>query len=699
MGLKSTFLFLVLGAFIAVIYNACSPMESAQDSVSSSLSQVGEVDPDLSKATFASTLYPVLRNNCAQCHGVNQNPRFAVEDVNSAFSTVESRSLVNLSQPNQSQIYLKVSGGHQNFPVPVIDEILLQIQTWSRTVITSIPETPAEPITFDAAEPSSVLSKIKNLTQGGSLTPTEWSVLQKPNLDSRDLEQLARTWIDSAEGQAKLGAYLRVLLHQSVSLDQDSDELFNSVRDKTFEATLQESFVRTALDLIKRNRPFHEIATTRRFAVNSVILSAHAWMETDYPRTMRTAFRDHLRSSLVTPADYNDWRFVTFDDQVATPVAQAFSDMNHWRSINDGAVLKFAIPRVGYFSTIAFQAEYPTNADNQFRVTINQAMIAGLGRSYNPSDNTPQPLEVGIPLSHSEKGTQCYACHRLMDPMRMPFGFKMTYDYKLGRSFQENMGSFAFNNFNAPLSSVGDIGSSIANHPDFAQAWVQKMCEILNTKKCQINDPIFMSIVNDFKTSGFNFKEMYTKLVTSPLITGAEETMTSLQQGFDVARQRREHFCHNLQVRINQVREARGFPALPFDGGLTLCAIRNVSIPADALGDDLNVRGGESVVNSFPSDAFSSQAIERVCTSLAAQWVERDREFDPFNLSIDENLKIMTELLVGLPSGHPRHAPMLAALKETYNYGMQSKALGARNALRHSAILACQSPEIQGVGL
>ena len=64
-------------------------------------------DPMSGNPSFASTVYPLLRQFCVGCHtsssATAQQPYFASADVNEAYAAAESK--INLSQPTQSRFY------------------------------------------------------------------------------------------------------------------------------------------------------------------------------------------------------------------------------------------------------------------------------------------------------------------------------------------------------------------------------------------------------------------------------------------------------------------------------------------------------------------------------------------------------------------------------------------------------------------
>ena len=87
------------------------------------------------------------------------------------------------------------------------------------------------------------------------------------------------------------------------------------------------------------------------------------------------------------------------------------------RAVPDGGRLSFR-RATGSFSSPAFSTRQ-TNRDNDFRVTINQAMIVATGSSVqviSPLTETVRPSTGAL----SEDST-CYGCHKNLDTMRSGF--------------------------------------------------------------------------------------------------------------------------------------------------------------------------------------------------------------------------------------------------------------------------------------
>ena len=78
----------------------------------------------------------------------------------------------------------------------------------------------------------------------------------------------------------------------------------------------------------------------------------------------------------LSAADFSDWTMVTVRTPAAGEPTTSFYDLP---SLRAATTLTLSVPRVGFFSTPAFFANWQTNTSNQMRVTMNQALIVALG--------------------------------------------------------------------------------------------------------------------------------------------------------------------------------------------------------------------------------------------------------------------------------------------------------------------------------
>lgn len=151
MSLKVKIYFVALSLLSLVLVNcSATEMTGLNDSLSAQQDDSGIIGGPLESASVAiyeQTLFPVLRTNCAACHGVSQAPLHSVSNVLASHTTVLSNSLVDLSAPESSLIYRKINSGHQSFPQSVADELLVAIAAWSDQLAATAgevaPEVPA----------------------------------------------------------------------------------------------------------------------------------------------------------------------------------------------------------------------------------------------------------------------------------------------------------------------------------------------------------------------------------------------------------------------------------------------------------------------------------------------------------------------------------------------------------------------------
>ena len=123
----------------------------------------------------------------------------------------------------------------------------------------------------------------------------------------------------------------------------------------------------------------------------------------------RNRFRIGLDETHLTEEDFNDWRLVelSYQPNAGANERTAFYDLYRLRRANSVVT---RIPRVGFFSTNAFFENWATNVDNQFRVSVNQSLLAGLHIGFNASERA-QPFD-GAPIDGDHAVEECYGCHK-----------------------------------------------------------------------------------------------------------------------------------------------------------------------------------------------------------------------------------------------------------------------------------------------
>jgi hypothetical protein len=361
--------------------------------------------------------------------------------------------------------------------------------------------------------------------------------------------------------------------------------------------------------------------------------------------------------------------------------------------------LVLATPRVGFLSTLAFFANWPTNPSNSYRVTVNQALIVALGTSFDDSDTAVQVAETSVDAQHAEPGTVCYACHQVLDPMRDFYkqSYSLTYFQQLS----------TLNPMNPPLPTEGvfNVGGQVvrgngiatfagalASNPRFAPTWTQKLCQLANAAPCDEEDPEFQRVAGAFAGSNHDFKVLVGELYSSPLVTYARHTRSVDKTGVVLSIARRDSYCDRLGNRLgikdlcNQQNES----SLPRVAGQA----RNLSlgIPGTAY-----ARADEHPVSPHDPNLFFVSATEKLCMALAGQLVEGPTGRWKVNTS-DAAFGDFVSLLMGVPPADPLAPRLKDILSSNYLQAIAAKETPTE-ALRSVFTLACASQLAVSSGL
>ena len=610
-------------------------------------------------------------------------------------------------------------------------------QQWVGTMSRDVPSSGPPPVVFVPVAVESYTSKVKTLLTGGALTDAE---LKQVAAEPGALKELANGWIATPEFSTKMSAFLSGALQQRLvgTLNTQLDGI-QGPWGSSLVANLQEAFTRTALEIVNTGRPFTEVVTTRRWAATTATLVAlsyldntatalrnekhqvvsaplvgmpeaplplaysvqnHAWLFPSIPPECVVAaqtlpnvldmllgaihcsdgktFSLAKTATVLTQADFNDWRFVEIGTATATAPAPQFYNLEALRTQSQ---INLKLPRVGFFTSPAFLANWDTNDDNQFRVTTSQTVITALGEIFSPADpTTPLSLD-GLSPAHSAPSTTCFGCHQFLDPMRLYFAKSLSTKYQVTEKPLAGTPSFAFDGFTQNGGDLFTLATTLTNHPHFASAWVQKLCYYANSQACDEKDPEFLRISAAFVASKYDFKALVRELFTSPLVTGAEPTQTSASQPYLLSITRQQHLCQLLDKRL---------------GTTGSCAL--ASSFANLIPDDDFARGSAVPVQPALTSLFHFSAAEKLCDAVASKLVSTSSTalFNP-NLP-DIALARLTQGLMGLPPSHPRYASSYAGL---LNHLAQASTSGAAGtiAMRSTFTLACLSPDVMALGL
>lgn len=123
-----------------VFYQNCSGRHENIEGVdlnSSNSTTIDDVDMALSLVAYERTLFPITQEDgaCHLCHGVNQQPLHSVPESEIAHDVMISFGLVNLRDPDNSEIVQKLEGGHNGFDQAFTDRVRQAVRDWSDELI------------------------------------------------------------------------------------------------------------------------------------------------------------------------------------------------------------------------------------------------------------------------------------------------------------------------------------------------------------------------------------------------------------------------------------------------------------------------------------------------------------------------------------------------------------------------------------
>ncbi len=609
-------------------------------------------------------------------------------------------------------------------------------ENWVKTIAKGTAPTSEPPADFEPVAALSYVNKVKTLLTGSAAGADEVASVEG---DPAVLKEMINGWLATPEFESKLSDFLRVALQQKLVGSLDSQ--FMRLRGNKLNAlrqNLQESFVRTATGIVQDGHPFSEILTTRHWAVTTATLSALAFLErsatelkadkhtvirepsADMPTTplpLDYSLQNHVwqvatlpatcnvgelnadllfemmlgfvqckgvmagqyrfDDTVLTEADFTDWRFVDLEVGKSAKTVPIFYDVATLRAAK---TITLRQPRMGFFTTPAFLANWETNEDNQFRVTTSQSMIVALGKLFSPADATVPVRLDGLASEHAAPGTTCYGCHQFLDPMREYFAQGFSYSFQRPEQPSTVTPSFAFQGYVKDGGNMDDFATALVDHPGFASGWTQKLCYWANSQPCSEKDPEFTRVARAFTDSHFNFKTLLVELLSSPLVTGAAFAESFRSNAPFVSITRKQHLCQLLTTRLG-VPDPCGVAA-SFAG----------LVPEDEFS-----RGAAEPVQTAVTGLFHYAAVEKLCSRLSTKLVGAGSAI-PFQTAQPEvALDAFVEKLMGLGIGHPRHDEVRATLGE--HFQTAKTTTNALTALRSAFIVACVSPEVQAVGL
>jgi hypothetical protein len=393
-------------------------------------------------------------------------------------------------------------------------------------------------------------------------------------------------------------------------------------------------------------------------------------------------------SFVLTDRDYNDWRMVSVEHVTANDKQSRFYDVPGLRKAN---VLKLYTPRVGYFTTPAFFAQYNTNVSNQARGIINQTMIVGLGHNFDGANGVAGVDAPGADPLHASKAS-CAACHASLDPMKRFFrsNYSLSFNAQLDPTQSSIPATFIFDDLVASGSSMDDLGRLISTHPGFKIAWAKKLCSYANSGECLESDPELRRIAEIFASSNYNWDTLVREIFTSPIVTFASKTASSEALGGSTPLTRRSQLCAILDSRLG-FQDICGFAVTQTGKGGKSIPSLAAQLPADQYS-----RGQRSATYIGIPDPFYLSSVEKICALVADRVVDSNVASRLTFSSNDPQAAIASIVgdFMGIDSA--RAQTPIQILTQSYQENLASGAT-ASNALKSTFTTACLSPAITSI--
>jgi hypothetical protein len=395
--------------------------------------------------------------------------------------------------------------------------------------------------------------------------------------------------------------------------------------------------------------------------------------------------------------DFTDWKMVTIRAPQGSETTDRFFDVPKFETSNE---LVLNTPRVGYFTTLAFFANWPTNASNEMRVTVNQSLIVATGTAIDGTDGTTPSSTPGLDAAHAAPGSACYGCHQLLDPTRsiLSATYSWYYNPQTIATWKNQPGQFAFQHVIAPMNTIDDFAKLLATHPLTPAAWVQKLCYYANSAPCDPTDPEFQRIVADFQ-NGFSWNGLIKELLSSPITTISAPTKTFTTNGEVIAVTRRDHLCAMLNNRLGfvdicQLEEQNQI------GQLSTIAQIVSGMPSDGYG-----RGSTIPVLPNQPTLFYYGGLENICAQVSMMVIDATPNPKQPGAKVwkstmpDQAIGEFVSLVMGLTASDPRTQPVTDALTAHFTAAKATSGVTPTDALRSTFVAACLSPSFIGIGM
>ncbi len=400
-------------------------------------------------------------------------------------------------------------------------------------------------------------------------------------------------------------------------------------------------------------------------------------------------------SAQLQAADFSDWTMVNVRAPAGGEATTPFYDLSKLRGASE---MVLGMPRVGFFSTPAFFANWQTNDSNQMRATLNQTLIVATGAQIDGNDPTVPTSTPGLDSAHAST-PDCVSCHQLLDPTRSILAATYSWNYhtQVDPTYASQPGLFAFQGVQAQVKTISDFAGTLASHPRVAEAWANKLCFYVDSEACVGSDPELRKVIDAFTSSGYSWSALVKALVTSPITTHTASSVTATTNGEMVAVARRDHLCAMWNARFGfadicglDAAQAALAPA----GALAIVT----GLPSDGYG-----RGSVAPVVPNQPSLFYRAGVENLCETIAGIVVDAKKPPPGAktwsSAQPDAAIADFVALVMGLTASDPRAATASTVLHAHFDAAKQQGGLTVTDALQSTFTLACMSPSAVSMGM
>ncbi len=418
------------------------------------------------------------------------------------------------------------------------------------------------------------------------------------------------------------------------------------------------------------------------YVFSSMLLGRHQTV-LRHPNTCSTGASN--KTPLLARGDFSDWHLVKVRKPVGGETPTIFYDVPKLRTASE---LVLHTERVGFLTTPGFFSTWMNNEDNSARVTINQALIVALGKSFEGvavTDFSPPSIDS----EHADPQSECYGCHQTLDPMRDYFraSYSNFYGQQLDPERAALQADFVFGGVQVSGNGIRDLAQTLASHPSFPYAWAHKLCYYANAAACPEGEELDR-VVSTFTESNLDFHVLVRELFSSSMILG-DECVSGVDSGTTAIIARRSTFCSQLSHRL---------------GIEDVCGIRTHFRDGTPLQNSVR-----DAVASVPDDSFSRAVVEPVVIAETSMFGRANLEAacvqaaqngyaEAFGAATSDAATLqMVESVMGLSTADPRHEAALLVLRAHVTEAVEAGKT-EEEALQSAFVLACMAPSIAGVG-